>query len=77
MKLNEIVIGGTYWTRVSGAKVQVVVSEVTTKYNGRKVLVVTRLDNGRVLQKDRSAAALHLTRDFMEEWGEKNPLPQD
>lgn len=73
MKHADVVIGGRYWTRVSGDLVEVEVireKEVTRHgyWNGLpggrsrtwRRFVVKRTDNGTVLPKARSAAALRV-----------------
>lgn len=62
MKQGEILIGGTYVTRVSGARVRVIVTAKIEgkRWNGRAFVeyAVKREGNDRPLS-NRSAAALH------------------
>jgi hypothetical protein len=62
MKLNEVVIGGTYLTYVSGVKVAVIVIGKTEScFSNRTQFKVKRADNGKVLDKARAPAALHIS----------------
>lgn len=68
---SEVRINGTYYTRVSGAMVKVIVTgqkEITSWTSGRKRIqwCVKRADNGRTLDT-RNAAALHMTKDPLRE----------
>ena len=57
MKAKDIEVGGVYATKVSGARVAVRVID-DTGARGRRYRVV-RVDNGLLLDKLRSAMALH------------------
>ncbi len=63
MKQAEVVVGGSYITSISGQRVPVTVLERTQDYwSGRTAFRVQRKDNGKVLPKVRTAAALSHTR---------------
>jgi len=66
VKQDDVEVGGRYWTKISGARVEVVVVAARDRWtfgrDARKVgleFQVRRLDDGRYLPKFRSAAALH------------------
>lgn len=67
MKIEEIEIGGTYYTKISGSRVKVIVVRriEATSFLGRTRSTrfeVKRADNGKRLDKARTAAALHAAR---------------
>jgi len=60
MKLSEVKLGEVYTTLVSNNEVKVKVLYMTKDYwSKRKKFKVARVDNGRILDKLRSAAVLH------------------
>ncbi len=62
MKQKEVIVGGTYWTKVSGQLVQVVVHSQTTKtsHSGSQMVrfYVRRVGEQMNLPKARPASAL-------------------
>lgn len=69
MKINDIEVGGVYWTRVSGVLTQVEVVGIVTKKRSPsskraiRRLQLKRVDNGNRLPKLRTAAALRPTNE--------------
>jgi len=60
MKLAEVKIGEVYQTEVSGKMVDVkVLYQTKDYYSNRKKFKISRIDNGKILDKLRSAAKLH------------------
>ena len=61
MKIKEIVVGSSYYTKVGGGRVKVkVLSTVEpTPFSKQTRFRVQREDNGRALDKPRTASALH------------------
>lgn len=67
MKIDEIEIGGTYYTKISGARVKVIVTrriegDPRSTYHRVTRFEIKRADNNKLLGKPRTAAALHALR---------------
>ena len=64
MLQKHIKVGGRYWTKVSGERVEVeIVQERIDPYTGRTKFLVRRIDTGALLPKARSPAAIHRSGD--------------
>ena len=70
MKIDDVKIGGEYWTRVSGSRVRVRAVAIVEREIGWRTgraagrVNVARADNGLALPKSRSAAALEPAQSF-------------